>query len=86
MLPPCQLNSVSGFINAFYFRLGNWWFSWGVVSDKIGRKKALVYSIACYGGFTILTGLMPQWEGIVLCRFMSGFGVGGETGCSHYLH
>jgi MFS family permease len=36
------------------------------------------YSIACYGMFTILTGLMPQWEGLVLCRFMSGFGVGGE--------
>ncbi|MBD1365165.1 MFS transporter [Mucilaginibacter sp. ZT4R22] len=74
-----QLNSVSGYINAtFIFGWAIGGFSWGVVSDKIGRKKALVYSIACYGSFTILTGLMPQWEGIVLCRFLSGFGVGGE--------
>lgn len=74
-----KLDSVSGFINAmFIFGWAIGGFTWGMVSDKIGRKKALVYSIACYGGFTILTGLMPQWEGIVLCRFMSGFGVGGE--------
>ncbi|OOQ58349.1 hypothetical protein BC343_09845 [Mucilaginibacter pedocola] len=76
---PGQLNTISGFINAmFIFGWAIGGFSWGMVSDKIGRKKALVYSIACYGTFTILTGLMPQWEGLVACRFFSGFGVGGE--------
>ena len=74
-----QLNSISGFINAlFIFGWAIGGFTWGFISDKIGRKKALVYSIACYGTFTILTGLMTKWEGLVLCRFMSGFGVGGE--------
>jgi MFS family permease len=74
-----QLNSISGFINAlFIFGWAVGGFTWGLISDKIGRKKALIYSIACYGMFTILTGLMSKWEGLVLCRFMSGFGVGGE--------
>lgn len=74
-----QLNSISGFINAlFIFGWAIGGFTWGMISDKIGRKKALVYAIICYGAFTILTGLMPQWEGLLVCRFMSGFGVGGE--------
>lgn len=74
-----QLNSVSGFINAmFIFGWAIGGFTWGMISDKIGRKKALIFSIACYGTFTILTGMMPKWESLVLCRFLSGFGVGGE--------
>ena len=77
-LPPDQLNSISGYINALFiygWALGG--FAWGLISDRIGRKKALLYAIACYGIFTFLTGLMPQWLGIIVCRFMSGFGVGG---------
>jgi len=78
-LKPEQVNYVSGYINAlFIFGWAIGGFTWGYVSDKIGRKKALLYAIACYGIFTVLTGLMPQWPGIMLCRFMSGFGVGGE--------
>jgi len=78
-LKPDQVNYLSGYINAlFIFGWAIGGFTWGYVSDKIGRKKALLYSITCYGVFTVLTGLMPQWPGIMLCRFMSGFGVGGE--------
>jgi MFS family permease len=78
-LKPDQVNYVSGYINAlFIFGWAIGGFTWGYVSDKIGRKKALLYAIACYGIFTVLTGLMPQWPGVMLCRFMSGFGVGGE--------
>ncbi|MGY4385302.1 MFS family permease [Pedobacter sp. UYP24] len=77
-LNPEELNSISGFINAlFIFGWAFGGFSWGLISDKIGRKRALLYAIACYGIFTFLTGLMPQWMGVVICRFMSGFGVGG---------
>jgi MFS family permease len=73
-----ELNNVSGFINAlFIFGWAFGGFSWGLISDRIGRKSALLYAIVCYGIFTVLTGLMPQWTGIVVCRFLSGFGVGG---------
>ena len=75
---PEELNSISGYINAlFIFGWAIGGFSWGVISDKIGRKKALLSAIACFGIFTVLTGIMAQWPGVVLCRFMSGFGVGG---------
>jgi MFS family permease len=73
-----ELNYISGYINALFifgWALGG--FSWGVVSDRIGRKKSLVLAIAMYGLFTILTGTMNTWWGIVVCRFLSGFGVGG---------
>jgi len=73
-----ELNYISGYINALFifgWALGG--FSWGVVSDSIGRKKSLILAIAMYGLFTILTGTMNTWWGIVLCRFLSGFGVGG---------
>ncbi|MDB5128501.1 MFS transporter [Mucilaginibacter sp.] len=78
-IAPGQVNYISGYINAlFIFGWAIGGFSWGLISDKIGRKKALIYSIGCYGIFTFFTGLMPHWPGVMLCRFMSGFGVGGE--------
>lgn len=69
---------IGAYINAvFIFGWAFGGFSWGMLSDRTGRKKALLLSIACYGLFTLLTGMMQNWWGIVLCRFMSGFGVGG---------
>ncbi|NCD70152.1 MFS transporter [Mucilaginibacter sp. R11] len=73
-----QMNTISGYINALFifgWALGG--FSWGMICDNLGRKKSLLLSIGCYGLFTMLTGFMQNWYGIVLCRFMSGFGVGG---------
>lgn len=71
-------NNISAFINAlFIFGWAIGGFSWGFISDRIGRKNSLLMAIACYGGFTIITGMMSVWMGIVLCRFLTGFGVGG---------
>ncbi|WP_153800164.1 MFS transporter [Foetidibacter luteolus] len=73
-----QLNSISAYINAvFIFGWAIGGFSWGVISDRVGRKKALLLAIAFYGLGTVLTGLAPNWEAVVICRFLSGFGVGG---------
>ena len=73
-----QLNDISGFINSmFIFGWAAGGFLWGIVGDWAGRKKSLLLSIFGYAVFTMLTGLMQSWWGIVLCRFMSGFGMGG---------
>jgi MFS family permease len=73
-----QLNDISGFINSmFIFGWAAGGFLWGFIGDWTGRKTSLLLSIAGYAIFTILTGLMHTWWGIVLCRFMSGFGMGG---------
>lgn len=77
-LPANELNTIGAYINSIFifgWALGG--FSWGLISDRTGRKNALLLAIATYGIFTLLTGLAPQWWAIVICRFMSGFGVGG---------
>jgi MFS family permease len=50
---------------------------WGIFCDTLGRKKSFIYATFCYGIFTILTGMSPTWFLVVLCRFLSGFGIGG---------
>lgn len=73
-----ELNRISAYINAlFIFGWAFGGFTWGIISDAIGRKKSLLLAIGSYGTFTILTGVMPNWWGVVICRFISGFGVGG---------
>lgn len=76
---PGEVGYLSGLINSlFIFGWSVGGFFWGFISDNIGRKKALVLATSSYGLFTILTGFMPGWGGIMVCRFMSGFGVGGD--------
>ena len=73
-----EINYISGYINAlFIFGWAFGGFTWGVICDRIGRKKSMLLATASYGTFTILTGLMPNWWGVIICRFLSGFGVGG---------
>jgi len=81
-----DINKLSAYINSvfiFGWALGG--FTWGVIGDKLGRKKALLFTITCYGTFTILTGWMTHWWGVVICRFLSGFGVGGVAVVSYTL-
>ena len=83
---PADLNRISAYINALF--IFGWAFgglTWGIISDKIGRKKALLLTITCYGLFTVLTGYMTSWYGVVICRLMSGFGVGGVAVTSYTL-
>jgi predicted MFS family arabinose efflux permease len=76
---PAELNYLSGSINSlFIFGWAIGGFFWGLISDKIGRKKSFILAVASYGIFTILTGYMTNWYGIMACRFFSGFGVGGD--------
>ncbi len=73
-----ELNTISAYINAIFILGGSFGgFICGVISDKAGRKTGVIFSIASYGIFTILTGYMPNWWAVVICRFFSGFGLGG---------
>ncbi len=65
-------------INSMF--LFGWMFGgilWGVICDRFGRKKAVIYSTACYGIFSLMTAVAPSWEYLIAFRFLSGFGVGG---------
>ena len=71
-----ELNNISAYINSIFIYGGAvGGFISGIISDKLGRKTAVIFSIASYGIFTILTGLMPNWWAVVICRFFSGFGL-----------
>jgi MHS family shikimate/dehydroshikimate transporter-like MFS transporter len=60
----------------------------GHYGDRLGRKSALVWSLAIMGVATALIGLIPSYGRIgigapvllVVLRFIQGFGVGGEWG------
>jgi MFS family permease len=70
--------NISATINAvFIFGWTAGGIIWGIFCDTIGRKQSFIYATLCYGVFTVLTGLAPNWFVVVACRFASGFGIGG---------
>jgi MFS family permease len=73
-----RIESISATINAiFIFGWTAGGVIWGIFCDTLGRKKSFIYATGCYGLFTLLTGLAPNWFLVVTCRFLSGFGIGG---------
>lgn len=73
-----KLNYISAYINSIFI-FGSMFggFAWGIICDKIGRVKAVAFSTALYGLFTVLTAFISSWVLIGVCRFITGFGVGG---------
>jgi MFS family permease len=73
-----KLAEVSAYINALYI-LG--WtaggLTWGAISDRIGRARALALATAFFGVFTLAVAFATTWELVVVLRMLSGFGVGG---------
>ncbi len=49
----------------------------GAVSDVIGRRKAVVFSVASFSFFTALLAVAPSPEVFGLLRFLAGLGLGG---------
>ncbi|HET6766848.1 MAG TPA: MFS transporter [Chitinophagaceae bacterium] len=73
-----KINNVSAWINALF--IFGWMFGgfiWGVLCDKIGRARSVALSTACFALFAIITALSSSWLLVALCRFFSGFGIGG---------
>ena len=52
-------------------------FAWGLICDRIGRSKAVIFSTALYALFTIFTAFSSSWFFVGLFRFITGFGIGG---------
>lgn len=49
----------------------------GMISDRIGRKKSLMLSIGIFSLFSGLTFFAPNFKVFVALRFMAGLGMGG---------
>ncbi len=50
----------------------------GVIGDKLGRSRTLVLTILCYSIFCGLSSLAQNWQQLMICRFLSALGIGGE--------
>ena len=50
----------------------------GVVADRFGRARALVITILVYALFTGLAGTARSWEQLMIFRFFTALGIGGE--------
>lgn len=73
-----KMNNVSAVINSVF--IFGWMFggiAWGFICDRTGRSKSVLFSTACFGIFTVLTALSTSWFLVSVCRFFTGFGIGG---------
>ena len=50
----------------------------GRIGDLMGRSKALMLTILTYALFTGLSFFATTWWHLMLCRFLSALGIGGE--------
>jgi len=55
---------------------GGWLFGW--IGDRIGRVRAMVFSVLTYALFTGLCGLALEPWHLALLRFIAALGMGGE--------
>lgn len=71
-----QVNSYVTAVFLIGWMLGGVLF--GMVGDKLGRVKAMVFSILLYAIFTGAAGLAQDPYQLGICRFLTGLGIGGE--------
>ena len=74
-----QVGEKGALINAAFligWALGGAFF--GRVGDLMGRSRALCLTILCYAGFTGLSAISTEWWHLLVFRFLSALGIGGE--------
>ncbi len=75
---PGQLDNLGASISAiFIFGWMTGGMIWGILCDKMGRRRSFIYATACYGLFTLTTAIAPSWYIVLISRLLSGFGIGG---------
>ena len=50
----------------------------GVLADRIGRKRSLVLALILLGLSTLICSVTPSWETFILMRVLTGLGIGGS--------
>ncbi|KAG7498360.1 synaptic vesicle glycoprotein 2C-like [Solea senegalensis] len=76
----CVPNSGAGWLGSIVY-LGMMFgaFFWGGLSDKVGRKQCLLISLSVNGFFAFLSSFVQGYSMFLLCRMVSGFGIGGAV-------
>jgi MFS transporter, AAHS family, 4-hydroxybenzoate transporter len=55
--------------------------AFGPVSDRLGRRPALLFTTALFGVFTVLTAFADSFPLLIVFRMIAGLGLGGATPC-----
>ncbi|MFJ9084277.1 MFS transporter [Streptomyces sp. NPDC102384] len=50
----------------------------GMFADRVGRVRALVWTVSVYAVFTVACGFAPNFETLLVFRALQGLGFGGE--------
>src|SRR5947208_10345957 len=50
----------------------------GRLADRLGRKRMFLVTLAVYLAATVLTAFSFSFVTFAFCRFLTGFGIGGE--------
>jgi MFS family permease len=84
LVPPDQIERVALYSGAVLAATLVGWATggviFGIVSDYLGRKRVLMLSILWYSVFSGLTFFAPSYQILMLCRFLTGLGLGAEWG------
>jgi MFS family permease len=51
---------------------------WGYLTDRFGRKKLFLITLTVYLVATVATAFASSFLFFAICRFFTGFGIGGE--------
>jgi len=51
----------------------------GILGDRIGRKRVMMYGLAVYGVATLVAAAAPSWEIFFVARLIAGIGTGAES-------
>ncbi len=49
---------------------------WGYMADRYSRKKVLIFGTGIWGIWTLVVGLVPDFNGMLIIRAISGLGLG----------
>ncbi|XP_048875023.1 synaptic vesicle glycoprotein 2C-like [Brienomyrus brachyistius] len=76
----CIPNSGAGWLGSVvYLGMMMGAFFWGGLSDKVGRRQTLLVCMSVNGFFAFLSSFVQGYGVFLLCRMVSGFGIGGAV-------
>nr|WP_042188282.1 MFS transporter [Kibdelosporangium sp. MJ126-NF4]CEL18061.1 Niacin transporter NiaP [Kibdelosporangium sp. MJ126-NF4]CTQ90710.1 Niacin transporter NiaP [Kibdelosporangium sp. MJ126-NF4] len=51
----------------------------GLLGDRIGRRKVMMWALAVYAAFSVVAAVAPNFEIFLVARVFAGFGTGAES-------
>ena len=74
-----SISDVSVIVSATFFGMFLGATTGGWFSDRVGRKKALIYTTLWYSGFSLLNAFVWEPRGLFITRLLTGVGLSAMT-------